>query len=33
MVEGNIIQVFWLKNIDETKNYSIEEINRNALMS
>ena len=33
MVEGNIIQVFRLKNIDETKNYSIEEMNRNALMS
>ena len=33
MVEGNISQVFRLNNIDETRNYSIEEINRNELMS
>ena len=33
MVEGNISQKFRLKNIDQTKNYLIEEINRNELMS
>ena len=33
MVEGNIIQEFRLKNIDETKNYLIEETNQNKLMS
>ena len=33
MAEGNIIQEFRLKNIDETKNSLIEEINRNELMS
>ena len=29
MAEENIIQEFRLKNIDETRNYLIEEINRN----
>ena len=33
MAEENISQEFRLKNIDETKNYLIEEINRNELMS
>ena len=33
MAEENICQEFNLKNIDETRNYSIEEINRNKLMS
>ena len=33
MVEENISQELRLKNIDETRNYLIEEINRNELMS
>ena len=33
MAEENIIQEFILKNIDETRNYLIEEINLNRLMS
>ena len=33
MAEENISQEFRLKNIDETKNYLIEEINPNGLMS
>ena len=33
MAEENISQEFRLKNIDETRNYLIEEINRNGLMS
>ena len=33
MSEENISQEFWLKNIDETRNYFIEEINQNELMS
>ena len=33
MSEENISQEFRLKNIDKTKNYLIEEINRNELMS
>ena len=33
MAEENISQEFRLKNIDETRNYSIEEINRNELIS
>ena len=33
MVEKNIRQEFRLKNIDETRNYFIEEINQNELMS
>ena len=33
MVEENISQQFRLKNIDETRNYLIEEIHRNELMS
>ena len=33
IAEENITQEFRLKNIDETKNYLIEEINRNGLMS
>ena len=33
MVEENISQEFRLKNIDETRNYLIEEINQNELMS
>ena len=33
MAEENISQEFRLKNIDETRNYFIEEINRNGLMS
>ena len=31
--EENISQEFRLKNIDETRNYLIEEINRNELIS
>ena len=33
MPEENISQEFRLKKTDETKNYLIEEINRNELMS
>ena len=33
MSEGNIRQEFRLKNIDEARNYSTEEINRNELIS
>ena len=33
MTEENISQEFRLKNIDETRNYLIEKINRNELMS
>ena len=33
MAEENISQEFRLKNIDETRNYLIEETNRNELMS
>ena len=33
MAQENITQEFILKNIDETRNYLIEEINRNELMS
>ena len=33
MVEENLGQEFRLKNIDETRNYSIEEIEQNELMS
>ena len=33
MSEENISQKFRLKNTDETRNYLIEEINRNELMS
>ena len=33
MPEENISQEFRLKNIDETRNYLIEEINQNELMS
>ena len=33
MAEENVSLEFRLKNIDETKNYLIEEINRNELMS
>ena len=33
MAEENVDQEFRLKNIDETRNYLIEEINRNELMS
>ena len=33
MSEENISQEFRLKNIDETKNYFIEEINQNELIS
>ena len=33
MAEENIGQEFRLKNIDETRNYLIEEINRNELIS
>ena len=32
MVEENISQEFRLKNIDETRNYFLEEIKRNELM-
>ena len=33
MVEENISQEFRLENIDETKNYLIDEFNRNEPMS
>ena len=33
MVEENISQEFRLKNIDETRHYLIEQINRNELIS
>ena len=33
IAEENVSQEFKLKNIDETRNYFIEEINRNELMS
>ena len=33
MVEENISQEFRLKNIDETRNYFLEEINQSELMS
>ena len=33
MLEENISQKFRLKNIDETRNYFIKEINHNELMS
>ena len=33
MSEENISQEFGLKRIDESRNYLIEEINRNELMS
>ena len=33
MVEENISQEFRLKNIDETRNYLIEEIKQNQLVS
>ena len=33
MSEENISQEFRLKNIDETRNYFIEKINQNELMS
>ena len=33
MAEENIGQEFRLKNIDKTRNYLIEEINRNELVS
>ena len=33
MVEENISQEFRLKNMKETRNYVIEEINQNELMS
>ena len=33
MVEENINQEFRLKNIDETRNYSLEEVKQNELMS
>ena len=33
MSEGNISQEFRLKNINETRNYLIKEINQNELMS
>ena len=33
MAEGNISQESRLKNIDETRNYVTEEINRNELIS
>ena len=33
MVEENINQQFWLKNIDETRNFYLEEIEENKLMS
>ena len=33
MTEENISQEFRWKNIDETKNYSIEKINQNEFMS
>ena len=33
MVEANISQELRLKNIDETRNYLVEEINQNELIS
>ena len=33
MTEENISQEFGLKNLDEIRNYFIEEINQNELMS
>ena len=33
MIEENKSQEFGLKNIDETRNYFLEEIERNELMS
>ena len=33
MVEENISQEFWLKYIDETRNYFLKEIEQNELMS
>ena len=33
MVEENISQEFRLKNVDETRNYFLEEIKQNELMS
>ena len=33
MAEENISKEFRLKNLDETRNYLIEEINRNEMMS
>ena len=33
MVEENISQEFWLKNIDETRNYFLEEIQQNEMIS
>ena len=33
MYEENVSQTFTLKNIDETRNYLIEEINQNKLIS
>ena len=33
MVDENISQKFRLKNIDETRNYFLEEIEQNELMS
>ena len=33
MSEENISQEFWVKNIYETKNYLVEEINQNELTS
>ena len=33
MAEENLRQEFRLESTDETRNYSIEEINRNELMS
>ena len=33
MVEKNIIQGFRLKNVDETRNYFVEEIEQNELMN
>ena len=33
MTEENISQEFRLKNVDETRNYLFEEINRNELIS
>ena len=33
MVEENIIQEFRLKNIDQTRNYFLEEIKQNELIS
>ena len=33
MVEENVSQEFRLKNVDETRNYLFEEINRNELIS